>query len=190
VGVSKSMEAEIAEADDRSRSAVWPTAARPDARAAVAALFVEHRLALVRLAVVMVGDVQTAEDVVQDAFEKLQAGWHRLRDKDRGLAYARSAVLNGCRNSRRRSAIARKHAAYGDPHDAAQPDAMQALADGAELMAAIRALPRRQREVLVLRFYLDLDVAEVAETLSIGPSSVRSSSARALAQLARSIEKG
>jgi RNA polymerase sigma factor (sigma-70 family) len=91
---------------------------------------------------------------------------------------------------RRRSAIARKHAGYAAPPDGAQPDAVEGLVDSAELMAAIRALPRRQREVVVLRFYLDLDVAEVADMLSIGPSSVRSSSARALAQLARSIQKG
>jgi len=184
------MEADIAEANDGPVPVVWSLAVRQDARGAVAALFAEHHLALVRLAVVMVGDVATAEDVVQDAFEKLQVGWHRLRATDRGLAYARAAVLNGCRNVRRRSAIARKHAGYAVPHDAAQPDAVQDLADGAELMAAIRGLPRRQREVVVLRFYLDLDVAEVAEMLGIGPSSVRSSSARALAQLARSIQKG
>jgi RNA polymerase sigma-70 factor (sigma-E family) len=184
------MEAEIADASDGPMPAVWSVAAREDARSAVASLFAEHHLALVRLAVVMVGDVATAEDVVQDAFEKLQAGWPRLRDRDHGLAYARAAVLNGCRNMRRRSAIARKHAGYAAPQDAAQPDAVQALADSAELLAAIRALPRRQREVLVLRFYLDLDVAEVADILTIGPSAVRSSSARALAQLARSISEG
>src|ERR1700722_1733234 len=67
-----------------------------------------------------------------------------------------------------------KTPAFPDPPEAAQTDAAQALADGAELMAAVRALPRRQREVLVLRFYLDLDVAEIAEMLKIGPSSVRS----------------
>lgn len=184
------MEADIAEASDAPLPAACRVVARQDARGAVASLFAEHHLGLVRLAVVMVGDVATAEDVVQDAFEKLQARWHRLRDADNGLAYARAAVLNGCRNVRRRSAIARKHAGYAAPHDAAQPDAAQSLADSAELMAAIRALPRRQREVLVLRFYLDLDVAEVAGMLNIGPSSVRSSAARALAQLARSIEKG
>lgn len=65
----------------------------------MAALFAEHHLALVRLAVVMVGDVATAEDVVQDRFKKLQARWHRLRDTDHGPAYARAAVLNGCRNA-------------------------------------------------------------------------------------------
>jgi RNA polymerase sigma-70 factor (sigma-E family) len=184
------MEADIAEASEGPLPAAWPVAARQDAHQAVAALFAEHHLALVRLAVVMVGDVATAEDVVQDAFEKLQASWHRLRDPGSGLAYARAAVLNGCRNVRRRSAIVRKHAGYATRQDTAQPDAEQALADSAELMAAIRALPRRQREVVVLRFYLDLDVAEVADVLSIGPSSVRSSSARALAQLARSIQKG
>ena len=184
------MEADIARASDGQLPAVCSVTTRQEAHGAVAALFAEHHLALVRLAVVMVGDVATAEDVVQDAFEKLQAGWHRLEDSDRSLAYARAAVLNGCRNVRRRSAIARKHAAYAGPPNTSQPDAVQALADSAELMAAIRALPRRQREVLVLRFYLDLDVAEVADMLNIGPSSVRSSSARALAQLARSIEKG
>lgn len=179
----------MAEASAGQLPDVWSTT-RSDARSAVAALFAEHHLALVRLAVVMVGDVATAEDVVQDAFEKLQSGWHRLRNTDSGLAYARSAVLNGCRNVRRRSAIARKHAGYALPEDAGQPDAVQALADGAELLAAIRALPRRQREVLVLRFYVDLDVAEVADMLNIGPSAVRSSSARALARLARTIKKG
>jgi RNA polymerase sigma factor (sigma-70 family) len=179
----------MAEASDGPVPTVLSLPVRRDARGAVAALFAEHHLALVRLAVVMLGDVATAEDVVQDAFEKLQAGWHRLRDTDRALPYARAAVLNGCRNVRRRSAIARKHAGNSTPLDCSQPDAVEALADSAELMAAIRALPRRQREVLVLRFYLDLDVAEVADMLSIGPSSVRSSSARALAQLARSIRR-
>lgn len=99
-GCLLSMEADIAEASDGSLPADWPVTVRSDARAAVAVLFAEHHLALVRLAVVMVGDVETAEDVVQDAFEKLQAGWHRLRDEDSSLAYARSTVLNGCRNVR------------------------------------------------------------------------------------------
>src|ERR1017187_3152221 len=80
-----------------------------DADWAVTALFREHHLELVRLAMVMVGDLATAEDVVQDAFERVHRRWHRLRDPGSGLAYARSTVLNGCRTVHRRSAVARKH---------------------------------------------------------------------------------
>src|SRR5215472_4625029 len=78
--------------------------------AAVTDLFREHHIDLVHLAVVMVGDLATAEDIVQDVFERLHRGWHELREPSRGLAYARSAVLNGCRSVHRRAAIARKYA--------------------------------------------------------------------------------
>src|ERR1035438_1875517 len=93
-----------------------------DADWAVTALFREHHLELVRLALVMVGDLSTAEDVVQDAFERLHRRWHRLRDPGSGLAYARSAVLNGCRTVHRRSAVARKHGPRLAGSSAAGPD--------------------------------------------------------------------
>ena len=80
-----------------------------DADRAVTDLFRTHQLELVRLAMVMVGDLATAEDVVQDAFEHMHRRWHRLRDPGSGLAYARSSVLNGCRTVHRRSAVARRH---------------------------------------------------------------------------------
>jgi DNA-directed RNA polymerase specialized sigma24 family protein len=70
---------------------------------AVTALFREHHLELVRLAVLITGDLATAEDVVQDAFERLHRGWHRLREPGSGLAYARTSVVNGCRMAHRRS---------------------------------------------------------------------------------------
>jgi DNA-directed RNA polymerase specialized sigma24 family protein len=73
-------------------------------------LFREHHLELVRLALIMVGDLATAEDVVQDVFERLHRRWHRLDQPASGLAYARSSVLNACRSVHRRSAVARKHA--------------------------------------------------------------------------------
>jgi DNA-directed RNA polymerase specialized sigma24 family protein len=76
----------------------------------VADLFREHHLELVRIAMVMVGDVATAEDVVQDAFERLHQRWPRLREPVDGLAYLRASVLNGCRSIHRRAAVARKHA--------------------------------------------------------------------------------
>jgi DNA-directed RNA polymerase specialized sigma24 family protein len=94
-----------------------------DADWAVTALFRDHHLELVRLALVMVGDVATAEDVVQDAFEHLHKRWPRLREPGSGLAYARSSVLNGCRSVHRRSAVARKHVARLAGPSGAGPDA-------------------------------------------------------------------
>ena len=151
-------------------------------------LFRDHWLELVRLALVMVGDLATAEDVVQDAFERLHQGRHGLRQSSSGLAYARSCVLNGCRLVHRRAAIARK---YG-PRLAGQPesggvDAMAAVDDAGEVMAAVQQLPRRQREVIVLRYYADLDVAEIAAALRITPGAVRATISRALTALAPSV---
>jgi RNA polymerase sigma-70 factor (sigma-E family) len=157
-----------------------------DDAAAVTDLFREHHLELVRLAVVMVGDLATAEDVVQDAFERLHRGWRGLRQPSSGLAYVRSSVLNGCRSVHRRAAVARKHAPQLAVPDATAADTAVAD-DRGEMAAALRLLPRRQREVLVLRYYLDLDVAEIAETLGISPSAVRSTNTRGLAALAEEL---
>jgi RNA polymerase sigma-70 factor (sigma-E family) len=167
-----------------------PRADRGDAAAAVTDLFREHHLELVRLALVMTGDLATAEDVVQDAFERLHRGWRGLRQPSSGLAYVRSSVLNGCRSVHRRATVARKHARHlAEPPGAPGPDAASAAEDRGEMAAALRLLPRRQREVLVLRYYLDLDVAEIAGTLRISPSAVRATATRGLAALARALEK-
>lgn len=149
-------------------------------------LFRDHHLDLVRLALVMVGDMATAEDVVQDAFERLHRRWAGQPGPDNSLAYVRSSVLNGCRSVYRRAAVARKHV----PQLAATaadvgPEAV--AADRSELAEALRSLPRRQREVLVLRYYLDLDVAEIASTLRITPSAVRSNCTRGLTALGRAL---
>jgi RNA polymerase sigma-70 factor (sigma-E family) len=168
------------------QAAAGGRAGRGDATVAVTDLFRDHHLELVRLALVMVGDLATAEDVVQDAFERLHRGWPGLRQPSSGLAYVRSSVLNGCRSVHRRAAVARKHAPrLAGPPDASAPDA--AAGDRGELTAALRRLPRRQREVIVLRYYLDLDVAEIASTLRITPSAVRATGARGLAALARAL---
>jgi RNA polymerase sigma-70 factor (sigma-E family) len=159
-----------------------------DDAGAVTDLFREHHLELVRLALVMVGDLATAEDVVQDAFERLHRGWRGLRQPSSGLAYVRSSVLNGCRSVHRRAAVARKHAPQLADPDAAPADTA-AADDRGEMTAALLSLPRRQREVLVLRYYLDLDIAEIAETLRISPSSVRATNTRGLAALAKALGK-
>lgn len=155
----------------------------------VTELFREHQLELVRLALLMGVDLGTAEDVVQDAFERLHRRWRQLRDPASGLAYARSSVLNGCRSVHRRAAVARRHAPeLAEPEGEAGAAAI--LADRAEMAGALRRIPRRQREVLVLRYYADLDVAEIAQTLGIGQAAVRSHASRGLAALARVIGEG
>ena len=177
------------EADGPGRRAGLAREDRGDAAVAVTDLFRAHHLELVRLALVMVGDLATAEDVVQDAFERLHRGWHGLRQPSSSLAYVRASVLNGCRSAHRRAAVARKHAPrLAEPPSRSGPDA--AADDRGELAGALRRLPRRQREVLVLRYYLDLDVAEIAGTLRIAPSSVRAANARGLAALARALGEG
>lgn len=162
---------------------------REQAAVAVEALFCGHHLDLVRLALVMTGDLATAEDVVQDAFEQMHRRWRGLHDGGDGLlGYARSAVLNRCRSVHRRTAVARKHApALASTAADSYPDAAAEAADRSEMLTALRALPRRQREVLVLRYYCDLDVGEVAAMLRIAPSAVRSTATRGLARLAREI---
>ncbi len=174
------------EADDPLGQASISAEQTGPAALSVTDLFREHHLELVRLALVMVGDLVTAEDVVQDAFEGLHRRWPALREPEHGLAYVRCSVLNGCRAVHRRAAVARKHAPQlvGTRADTG-PEA--ATADRSEMAIALRTLPRRQREVLVLRYYADLDVAEVASTLRIAPSAVRSNCSRGLAALARAL---
>jgi len=153
--------------------------------APVTELFREHHLELVRLAVLMVSDLATAEDVVQDAFEQLHRRWRSLRKPSSALDYARSAVLNGCRPVLRRRLVARRHEgriALPAPHGT---DVAVALEQRTELIDAFRSLPRRQREVLALRYYLDMSVADVAATLRISEGAVRSTASRGLAALAR-----
>ena len=148
-------------------------------------LFRDHWLELVRLALVMVGDLATAEDVVQDAFEQLHRGRHGLRKQASGLAYVRSCVLNGCRSVRRRAAAARKYSPrLAEAPGAGSPDAIAGVDDSGAVIAALQSLSRRQREAVVLRYYADLDAAEIAGTMGITPGAVRTTLSRALAALA------
>ncbi len=149
-------------------------------------LFRDHHLELVRLAAMMLGDVAAAEDVVQDAFERLHRHWRRVREPSSGLAYARSCVLNGCRTAHRRAAVARRYAPRLAGQDSGR-DPASAVDDAAQVVAALRLLTRRQREVIVLKYYADQDVAEIAETLRISPGAVRAVLNRALAVLGQAL---
>ncbi len=149
---------------------------------AVAVLYQAHALGLVRLAYVMLGSRQAAEDVVQEAFLGLYRNWGRLADTSRALPYVRSSVLNGCRSVLRRGRAGRTSAPPDIPAESAEAAALTADEHRA-VMRAIRRLPDRQREALVLRFYLDLSDAQIAADMGISAGTVRSTIYRALAAL-------
>ncbi|MEV0595417.1 SigE family RNA polymerase sigma factor [Nonomuraea cavernae] len=154
----------------------------------VAELFLTQRLSLVRLAFLLVGDQETAEDVVQDAFAALHRRWSRLTDHDRVLPYLRASVVNGCRMVHRRRSIMRR--ITGDrqtPFWSAEAAALLGETRR-EVFKAVRALPRRQREAVVLRYYLDLSEAEIAETMGISRGTVKSTVFRALKALTVKLE--
>ena len=172
----------------------WPdprgthAAAGLDAASAVEALYQGHAMSLIRLAYLMLGDRAAAEDAVQDAFCGLYRQWDRLADPGRALGYARTAVLNGCRSALRRRATSRQLTQYQPPAASAET-AVLGREERAEVMRAVRRLPGRQREALVLRFYLDLPEQEIAQVMGLRPSSVRSATTRALRALGRSLEE-
>ncbi len=170
----------------------WPephgTHAGDRAEAAVEALYQAHAVGLIRLAYLMLGDRSAAEDAVQDAFFGLYRHWDRLAGPDRALAYVRTAVLNGCRSALRRRATGRRLATYQPPSASAEA-AVLSREERQEVMRAVRRLPARQREALVLRFYLDLPEQEIARLMGLRPSSVRSATHRALKALGRSLEE-
>lgn len=168
--------------------------ARPDpgdGDAAVTELYRAHAVGLIRLAVVILGDRQAAEDVVQDAFCGLYRRWQHFDDPARALGYVRSATLNGCRSALRtrirgqrrpprpavaaESASAENAALVGEEHR--------------EVLAALRRLPDRQREALVLKFYLDLSEPQIAAAMGISQGTVKSTTSRALTALGRQLRE-
>ena len=165
---------------------------RAEARDAVTGLYQVHAVGLIRLGVVMLGDRAAAEDVVQEAFCGLFRHWARLRDPASALPYVRSAVLNGCR-----SVLRDRRKRHGQPvetgpvRDTAESAETSALLgeEHREVLAALRRLPGRQREALVLRFYLELDDREIAAVMGIRQGTVKSTTSRALAALGRLVKE-
>jgi RNA polymerase sigma-70 factor (sigma-E family) len=147
-----------------------------------------HRLAMVRLAILLVDDLATAEDVVQDAFAALHQRWERLNDVNAALGYLRVSVVNAARSVLRRRRTARLYVVPREPdHVSAEGEAMLA-AEHEEVLHALRRLPRRQREVLVLRYWSALSEAEIAEALGISRGTVKSTASRAMAAMAGMLE--
>ncbi|MBB6345173.1 SigE family RNA polymerase sigma factor [Nonomuraea muscovyensis] len=155
----------------------------------VTELFRAHRLALVRLAFLLVGDQESAEDVVQDTFAAVFRRWSKLSDRGEVLPYLRKAVVNGCRMVLRRRAIIGRFRGHREiPFWSAEAAALLGETRR-QVFLAVRALPRRQREALVLRFYLDLSEAEIAQVMGVSRGTVKSTTSRALKVLATQLQE-
>ncbi len=143
-------------------------------------LYRTHRMRLVRLAILLVDEPTTAEDVVQEAFTGLYRHWSGLRDEAAALGYLRTAVVNGSRSVLRRRRTARGYVPPHNPNARSAESLAMLTAEHQAVVTALGRLPRRQREVLVLRYYGSLTEAEIAEATGVSKGTVKSTASRAL----------
>jgi RNA polymerase sigma-70 factor (sigma-E family) len=157
----------------------------------VSMLYARHRLALVRLAVLLVDDQASAEDVVQDAFVGLHRHRGQLRDPEAAVGYLRTSVVNGARSALRRRGTQRRFLQRRIvPEYPEEAYSAVLLADEHRaVLRAVRNLPQRPQEVLALRYWSNLTEAEIAQTLGISRGAVKSQASRAIDKL-ETIMKG
>jgi RNA polymerase sigma-70 factor (sigma-E family) len=156
---------------------------------AVTELYAAHYRGLVRLASFLVRDTPTAEEVVQDAFIAMADGWQRLRDAEKALAYLRQAVVNRSRSVLRHRTVVDKNLQKAPPDMPSAEHGALVLLERSAVVSALRHLPERQREAIVLRYYADLSEAEIAATMRISRGAVKSHTARGMAALRAALEQ-
>ena len=154
-----------------------------DADTAVEQLYAAHYRQLVRLSVLLVRDQGTAEEVVQDSFVAMHGRWQTLREPQKALAYLRQTVVNRSRSVLRHRTVEARHAEQPPPDQPGADRATLASERRRIVLDALHQLPDRQREVLALRYYLDLDEAAIAEHLGISRGAVKSHASRGAAAL-------
>jgi len=164
-------------------------AADGNAAHATTALYTAHYRSLVGLAVLLVRDMSTAEEIVQESFVAMHTNWRGLRDSGKALWYLRQCVVNRSRSViRHRMVVDRKVPQLMPDMPSAEQGAM-ALLERSAVIAALHGLPARQREVLVLRYYADLSEAQIASALGISRGTVKSHAARAMTALREVLER-
>jgi DNA-directed RNA polymerase specialized sigma24 family protein len=144
--------------------------ARPSGDHVIAELYAREYLPLVRIAVLLVHDPQLAEEIVQDAFVAMHVGLRWARHAGKARAYLRRAVVCKSRSAQRRHAVCAGGASQ------------TALGDSA-IMAALKKLPERQREAVVLRHYGELSEGETAAAMGISRGAVARHLAQGMASL-------
>jgi len=158
-----------------------------DVDALVVSMFRQEASSLVRLARLFVDDRNAAEDLVQEAFIRLARSAHKLRDLEKAPAYLRSIVLNLARDSNRRGLVSLRHHLPSDDQ-ASVDDQITLREDQQRVIEALRELPHRQRDCIVLRYYDELGIDEIATTLGISRNSVKTHLSRGLDSLERKLE--
>lgn len=157
---------------------------RDELTAKLTELYQQHYRQLLRVAMLLVDDHCSAEDIVQDAFVRVFDSRKRLRDPGRALAFLRQAVLNRARSTLRRRQVARRYQsrlAIRDPH----PDDSRRSVERAVLADALARLPLRQREAVVLRYYADFSESRTAELMKVTRGAVKSYCSRGVARLSK-----
>jgi RNA polymerase sigma-70 factor (sigma-E family) len=165
-----------------------PAQGTADATHAIAAIYGTEYRSLVRMSAMLLGDVGSAEEVVQDSFIAVHAAWRGLRDIDKGVHYLRRSVLNRSRSVLRHRAVVDKHMPAPEPDMPSAEHAAITRLQRTAVTTALRSLPARQREALVLRFYLDLSEEQVAAAMRISQGAVKSHTARGKAALRSLLE--
>jgi RNA polymerase sigma-70 factor (sigma-E family) len=154
-----------------------------DAAGAAAALYLAHYRPLVRLAALLVRDLATAEEVVQDSFVAMHANWARLRASGKAAPYLRQCVVNRCRSVLRHRVVVDRQVLPPPPDVPSAEQGAMTLLERSAVVAALHGLPPRQREALVLRYYAGLSEAEIALAMGISRGAVKSHTARAMSAL-------
>lgn len=172
-----------------ANAALGAVSADWDADRAVTVLYAAHYRSLVRLAALLLRDVATAEEVVQDSFVAMHDGWRRLRDNDKALSYLRQSVVNRSRSVLRHRVVVDRNAPKPPPDMPSAEQGAITLLERSAVVTALRTLPPRQREALVLRFYGDLSEAQIAATMGITKGAVKSHTARAMTALRSVLER-
>ena len=154
----------------------------------VAAMFDAEAASLTRLARFYVDDKTAAEDLVQEAFIRFARHQGRLREPDRAAAYLRSIVINLARDHNRRGFVSWRHRPPAQPDAPSAADTAEERAERDAVVAALKALPRRQRDCVTLRYYYDMPVAEIAATLGVSVNTVKTHLQRGLETLGTTLE--
>jgi RNA polymerase sigma-70 factor (sigma-E family) len=169
-----------------------PAAATPakwEADHVLTEIYLDEYRSLVRLAVLLLHDVPSAEEVVQEAFIAMHTGWRRLRDTEKALSYLRQAVVNRSRSVLRHRTVVDRNAPKHVPDEPSAEAGAITLLERSAVISALRGLPDRQREAIVLRYYADLSEAEIATTMGISRGAVKSHTARGMAALKSVLEQ-
>jgi RNA polymerase sigma-70 factor (sigma-E family) len=159
------------------------TTARADVDAFVVAMYEEHGQGLVRMVRLFVDDRNAAEDLVQEAFIRLARSAHKIKDDRKAGAYLRSIVLNLARDHNRRGLVSLRHRLPLDDREASTEDIVVLSEEHQQVVDSLRTLPHRQRTCLILRYFDELSIDDIADALGISRNSVKTHLTRGMRAL-------